>query len=126
MRRRLDNDMGPAWLIHFVNGDIGDGLHFKKIASFIPRQRLGKGDCAELAEVCRDLHISKFPSWALFKLGGGWELHYGKDNIEDVVQFTRLAAQARTMETLVTGDFPDVISSGPVIIDFFAPWCPPW
>ena len=62
----------------------------------------------------------------MFKLGGGWELHYGKDNIEDVIQFTRLASQARTMETLVASDFPEVITSGqPVIIDFFAPWCPP-
>ena len=49
-----------------------------------------------------------------------------KDNVEDVVQFTRLASQARTMETLLGSDFPDIITSGqPVIIDFFAPWCPP-
>ena len=126
MRNRLDNEIGASWLVIFVNGDIGDGLFYKKIPAFIPRQRLGKVDCAELAEVCRDLHITKFPSFAMFKLGGGWELHYGKDNIEDVIQFTRLASQARTMETLVASDFPEVITSGqPVIIDFFAPWCPP-
>ena len=126
MRNRLDNEIGASWLVIFVNGDIGDGIFYKKIPAFIPRQRLGKVDCADLAEVCRDLHITKFPSFAMFKLGGGWELHYGKDNIEDVIQFTRLASQARTMETLVASDFPEVIASGqPVIIDFFAPWCPP-
>ena len=126
MRNRLDKDIGPSWLIHFVNGDIGDKLHYKKISGFIPRQRFGKVDCAVSAEICRDLSITKFPSFALFKLGGGWELHYGKDNVEDVVQFTRLAAQARTMETLISSDFPHILTSGqPVIVDFFAPWCPP-
>ena len=43
-------------------------------------------DCEVLAELCRDLSITKFPSFALFKLGGGFELFYGKDNVEDVVQ----------------------------------------
>ena len=66
---RLYTEVGPSWLIHFVNGDIGDGLHYKKISAFIPRQRLGKVDCDALAEVCRDLFITKFPSFALFKLG---------------------------------------------------------
>ena len=42
MRRRLDKEVGPAWLIHFVNADVGDSLHYKKISAFIPRQRLGK------------------------------------------------------------------------------------
>ena len=102
MKNRLKNDIGPSWLIHFVNGDIGDELHYKKISAFIPRQRLAKIDCSDsdLTVICRDLYISKFPSFALFKLGGGWELHYGKDNIEDVVQFTRVSSQARTMKTL--------------------------
>lgn len=126
MRKRLDSEIGPSWLVHFVNGEIGGGLHYKKIPAFIPRQRFGKVDCSENAAICKELSISKFPSFGLFKLGGGWELHYGKDNVEDVVQFTRLASQARTMETLLGSDFPDIITSGqPVIIDFFAPWCPP-
>ena len=68
MRKRLDNEIGASWLVIFVNGDTGDGLHYKKIPAFIPRQRLGKVDCAELAEVCRDLHITKFPSFAMFKV----------------------------------------------------------
>ena len=126
MRRRLEKDIGPSWLIQFINSETGENLHDKKISALIPRQRFGRVDCQELAELCRDLHINKFPSFILFKVGGGFELHYGKDNVEDVVQFTRLASQARTMETLISSDFPDLISSGlPVVIDFFAPWCPP-
>ena len=126
MRRRLDRDVGPAWLVQFTNGEVGEDLLYKKIPALIPRQRLARLDCSQLAEICRDLYINKFPSFALFKPGGGFELHYGKDNVEDVVQFTRLASQARTMETFITSDFPDLINSGqPVVIDFFAPWCPP-
>ena len=126
MRRRLDRDIGPAWLVQFTNGELGEDLQYKKVPALIPRQRLARLDCSDLAEICRDLHINKFPSFALFKPGGGFELHYGKDNVEDVVQFTRLASQARTMETFITSDFPDLITSGqPVVIDFFAPWCPP-
>ena len=126
MRRRLDRDVGPAWLVQFTNGELGEDLIYKKIPALIPRQRLVRLDCAQLPEICRDLHINKFPSFALFKPGGGFELHYGKDNVEDVVQFTRLASQARTMETFISSDFPDLVTSGrPVVIDFFAPWCPP-
>ena len=126
MRRRLEKDIGPSWLIQFTMGETGDSLLYKKISALIPRQRLAKIDCEDLTEICRDLHINKFPSFVLFKVGGGFELHYGKDNVEDVVHFTRLASQARTMHTFISSDFPDLTSSGrPVVIDFFAPWCPP-
>jgi len=126
MRRRLDKDIGPSWLVHFVLDSEGDSLEYKKLAPLLPRLRTGKVDCNTDTAICSQLHISKFPSFAVFKLGGGFELHYGKENIQDVALFARFASQARTMETLTTADFPDILTSGnPVFIDFFAPWCPP-
>jgi len=126
LRRRLDKDIGPSWLVHFVLGSVGDSLEYKKLGPLMPRLRTAKLDCEEDTSVCSELHISKFPSFAVFKVGGGFELHYGKQNIEDVSFFARLSSQARTMETLTAADFPDIITSGdPVFVDFFAPWCPP-
>lgn len=126
MRRRLDKDIGPSWLVHFVIGSVGDSLEYKKLAPLMPRLRTGKIDCDEDTSVCSQLHVTKFPGFAVFKVGGGFEMHYGKQNVEDVTLFARLSSQARTMETLTTSDFPDIITSGqPVFIDFFAPWCPP-
>ena len=126
MRRRLDKEIGPSWLAYFVLGSEGDSLEYRKLSPLLPRLRIAKVDCGKDTEICSELHISKFPSFAVFKLGGGFELHYGKKNIEDVALFARFASQARTMETLTAADFPDIITSGePAFIDFFAPWCPP-
>ena len=61
----------------------------------------------------------------MFKVGGGYELHHGRDLASDVAEFARVSAQARTLTTLVESDFPDIIESNGVFIDFFAPWCPP-
>jgi len=126
MRRRLDKDIGPSWLIHFIMDNNGDSLEYRKLTPLLPRLRIGKVDCRKATSICSDLRIGKFPTFALFKVGGGFELHYGKENVEDVTQFARLSTQARTMETFMPSDFPDIITSGdPVFIDFFAPWCPP-
>lgn len=126
MRRRLAKEMGPGWLVQFIQQGSGESAEYKKLVPLVPRLRVGRVDCAQEATVCRDLHLSKFPSFVVFKVGGDFEIHYGKPSVQDVAAFARLSVQARTLRTLASGDFPDVITSGePVFIDFFAPWCPP-
>ena len=126
MKRRLQKQNGPSWLIHFVQGNHGEDLEFKKLGALLPRMRIGQVDCAKNRVICNDLYITKFPSFAVFKLGGDHELHYGRTTVQDVASFARISVQARTMKSLGTGDFPEIVDSGePVFVDFFAPWCPP-
>jgi len=129
MRSRLNKDVGPGWLIQFNNDENGDTLEYKKLASLLPRLRVGEFNCAsaDAGSICRDLFINKFPTFVVFKVGGGYEISYGKTSggVQDIAAFARLANQARTMKTLTAADFPGVLDSGHVFIDFFAPWCPP-
>jgi len=126
MRRRLDKEVAPGWLVVFTQG--GDSSpQYKKLPSLLPRLRVGAVDCRTSHSTCDELYILRFPSFALFKVGGAMELHYGKPGLREVAAFARLASQAHTMETLVASDFPDILhqSRGGVFVDFFAPWCPP-
>ena len=42
----------------------------------------GRVDCAEERAVCRDIHLTKFPSFVIFKVGGDYEIHYGKPSVQ--------------------------------------------
>jgi hypothetical protein len=43
---------------------------------------IGQVDCAEERDICRDLHLTKFPSFVVFKVGGDLEIHYGKPSVQ--------------------------------------------
>ena len=118
--------MGPACLVQFLHGAGGQSQEYKKLVPLLPRVRVARMDCSSSHPVCDQLHISRFPTFVMFKLGGAMEVHYGKPGLQEVGQFGRLSSQARTMETLAAGDFPEILAAGGgVFIDFFAPWCPP-
>lgn len=39
--------------------------------------QVGRIDCRLVRSQCNDLHIQKFPTFAVFKSGGGYEIHHG-------------------------------------------------
>lgn len=126
MKKRLKKEIGPSWLVQFVNGNNGDDLSFKKLPALMPRLRIGQVNCKTDRSICIDHYITKYPSFIMFKLGGGFEVNYGRNTVSDVASFARISSQARTMQTLTTKDFPSILTSGDFIfVDFFAPWCPP-
>jgi len=126
MRSDLEQDGTRGWLVQFVSDHQGDLLEYKKLVHLIPRINVGKIDCRDNYKTCRKLSVTKFPSFVMFKVGGGYEMSYGKTGVQDVATFARISSQARTMKTLTADDFPQIITSGGhVFIDFFAPWCPP-
>lgn len=124
VRIKLEDDIGPGWLIHFVFGKDGDHRDEKTIQPKIGKIKFGKVDCFKCPEACKEMFIKK-PQYVMFKVGGGFEFHYGREEPSDVIEFARVSNQAVTMTTLSDSDFPDIISSNGVFIDFFAPWCPP-
>jgi len=124
MRRRLEAGSGPSWMIHFHLGDEGQGLEWRKLAPLLPRMRIGQVDCDQQVDICAKLSVSKFPAFAVFKVGGGMEMNYGKSRVAEIILFSRLSTQARTMQSLSADMFPSILQK-PVVIDFFTPWCPP-
>ena len=52
-RLRLEDELGPPWLVHFVFGDDGKSVNEKKIPPLIPRLKYGRYDCKKYPEDCR-------------------------------------------------------------------------
>lgn len=129
LRNRLEDGHGPDCLVSFVFGDDGKSLEQKKISAQLPKIKFGRVDCADSSMVkeCKMLGVRK-PQYVLFKVDGGHEVHYGRNEAPDVVDFARVSSQARKMRTLSETSFRDLIrpsSPSGVFVDFFAPWCPP-
>merc|ERR1712013_125362 len=83
-------------------------------------------DCKKETIICSELRIGIFPSFAFYKTGDSFEIHYGTPGVKEVVLFATLADQAPNMRTLMPTDFPDITrGENPVFVFFFAPWCGP-
>ena len=126
IRLKLEDDLGSPWLIRFVFGADGTSEEHKKLPSLLGgKVKFGRLDCSKHPEVCQELLVKR-PAFVVFKLGGGYEFHFGREDPVDVAEFARVSAEARNMKTLLSSDFPEVVEDGQaVFVDFFAPWCPP-
>ncbi|PNF40485.1 hypothetical protein B7P43_G08182 [Cryptotermes secundus] len=104
-------------------------LELKKLPALLPDMRLGKVHCGRWAALCQELHIARYPLFAVFKLGGGHEIHHGRETAHDVANFARDSSAAPNVRVLAPPEFPDLIhgshGSGAWLVDFYAPWCPP-
>ena len=65
------------WLIHFVEGSQHD-LELRKLPAMLSDMHVGRVDCRVMRAACNDLHVHKFPAFAVLKQGGGHEFHHGK------------------------------------------------
>ncbi len=125
IRLKLEDELGPSWLLQFVFGTDGITGQEKKIPALLgDKIKFGRVDCQESAQICKELLIKK-PLYCMFKHGGGYEFHFGRDLPADVAAFAKASAKARNLKTLVASDFPELLDSQGVFVDFFAPWCPP-
>ncbi|KAK7501374.1 hypothetical protein BaRGS_00007499 [Batillaria attramentaria] len=115
-----------AWLVHFVDsGDIHD-VELRKLPAMLSGIKVGRINCRELPSACRELHITKFPTFMIFKEDGGSEIYYGRATAHDIAIFAQ-DSSVTPLTNLDPSDFPDrvVLSRDPWFVDFFAPWCPP-
>ena len=125
IRLKLEDDIGRPWLIHFVFGKDGKTEEDKKLPGLLPTAEFGVFDCKKHGDICKELYIRK-PAYCAFKKGGAFEFYYGsREDPIDVADFARSSFKASTLTTLEAADFPSLLKSRGLFVDFFAPWCPP-
>lgn len=115
-----------AWLFHFVNSDASLDLELRKLPAMLSGIKIGRINCQQLSSACQKLHVTKFPTFMIFKEDGGSEIYYGRATAHDLAIFAQDSV-VTPLTTLDPSDFPDrvVLSRDPWFVDFFAPWCPP-
>ncbi|KAI8496605.1 DnaJ sub C member 10 [Branchiostoma belcheri] len=125
MREGLRKGEEQSWLLHFMVGNDVD-LELRKLPALLEGMNIGRINCTNSRQLCRNLHIRHYPSIAVFKSKGGHEVHHGRMTAHDIVNFAKEAA-ASMVEVLSPDDFPGRVidNKDPWFVDFFAPWCPP-
>lgn len=82
--------------------------------------------CGKHAGLCSSLHISRYPTWGILKVGGAFELHHGRDVLYELSSFAKDSIKSTNLHALSPSDFKNIISEGGNwFIDWYAPWCPP-
>ncbi|XP_074649044.1 dnaJ homolog subfamily C member 10-like isoform X2 [Tubulanus polymorphus] len=125
-RLSLKNKLGKSWCIHFVDGESRD-VELRKLPAMLQNDlNVGRIDCSRARATCNELHVHKFPTFAVFKHGGGYEIHHGRMTAHDIAAFARDSANTPVV-VLGPVDFPRRVihSEETWVVDFFAPWCPP-
>lgn len=113
MRNELKNGSPYPWIVYFYLGETTADmeLELKKLPALLPDMRLGKVHCGRWAALCQELHIARYPLFAVFKLGGGHEIHHGRETAHDVANFARDSSAAPNIRVLAPPEFPDLIHS---------------
>lgn len=76
--------------------------------------------------MCKSLHISRYPTWGILKVGGAFELHHGRDVLYELTSFAKDSIKSTNLHALSPSDFKNlIIQGGNWFIDWYAPWCPP-
>jgi DnaJ family protein C protein 10 len=113
MRNGLKIGSPYPWVVYFYLGETTADmeLELKKLPALLPDMRLGKVNCGQWAALCQDLHIARYPLFAVFKLGGGHEIHHGRETAHDVANFARDSSAAPNVRVLAPPEFPGLLHS---------------
>ncbi|XP_059482884.1 dnaJ homolog subfamily C member 10-like [Neocloeon triangulifer] len=128
LRGRLEEGASEPWLLYFHIGEMESArLDLRKFPAKLPGMRIGRVNCGQSHHLCSNLHIHRYPVYGIFKQGGSYELYHGRSSASDVAQFARQSSKAQYVTTLTPDEFgaSAPLSSTPMLVDFFAPWCPP-
>ncbi|KAG8229702.1 hypothetical protein J437_LFUL009827 [Ladona fulva] len=139
MKTQLSLGSKSNWLVYFHLGELEENLELKKLPALLPLFRIGRINCGRTPGLCQEMHVNRYPMFAVFKAGGNllneeppYEFHHGRrDSAPDLADFARESALAPNLRTLTPIDFVwgkkglRVHGEGFWLVDFFAPWCPP-
>ncbi|KAK7864477.1 hypothetical protein R5R35_003101 [Gryllus longicercus] len=133
MKAQLLLDSKLSWLVYFYLGGASDeDLELKKLPALLSsNMRIGKVHCGQEVKLCQQMHINRYPVFAVFKPGGGYELYHGRESAHDIANFAEESRSALNMGVLTPETFQQFVidsrdsATQPWLIDFYAPWCPP-
>uniref|UniRef100_A0A1B6D3Y5 DnaJ homolog subfamily C member 10 n=1 Tax=Clastoptera arizonana TaxID=38151 RepID=A0A1B6D3Y5_9HEMI len=128
---QLEMGSQTAWLVYFHLGAAAElDVEVKKLPAMLQQLNVGRVNCGHHATICSDLSVSRYPSFAVLKPGGGYEFYHGTVSAHSVAQFAKESATAINLRTLSQHLFPQLVTEsqdGNTVwfIDFYSPWCPP-
>lgn len=132
MNKELETDSNSLpWLVYFHIGASSElDLDVKKLPAMLPEMRVGRVNCGRHSDICVQVSVNRYPSFAVFKRGGGYEFYHGQSTAHSIANFAKESAAATNLWTLTNKEFPSLVmgqdgSGGAWFIDFYAPWCPP-
>ncbi|CAH1790318.1 unnamed protein product [Owenia fusiformis] len=101
----LKENTDTAWMIHFTEDDELHDLELRKLPMLLEGLNVGRVNCRYMRTECNDLHIHKFPTFVVFKQGGGHEIHHGRETAHDIAAFAR-DSSVTPVRVLGPSDFP--------------------
>lgn len=127
LRTKLRLGTEKPWLICFYLGTARElDLELKRLPSIIPTINIGLIHCGKSSALCSALHITRYPTWAVVKDGGAFEIHQGRDVLHEIAAFARDSTKSTNLHALSPSNFDHIKDAGtPWYIDWYAPWCPP-
>lgn len=73
---------------------------------------LGMIQCGRYSVLCGSLHVSHYPTWGVLKEGGAFELHHGRDTLNEVAAFARDSVRSTNFHALSPADFQYIQREG--------------
>ena len=73
---------------------------------------LGMIQCGRYSVLCDSLHVSHYPTWGVLKEGGAFELHHGRDTLNEVAAFARDGVRSTNFHALSPADFQYIQREG--------------
>ncbi|XP_011498775.1 PREDICTED: dnaJ homolog subfamily C member 10-like [Ceratosolen solmsi marchali] len=126
---KVTKKSGNGWLFCFYIGHDTDlDILLKQLPSVLKDVALGKINCGRYSKLCKKLNINRYPTWAVLKPGGAFEISHGKNRMNDVANFAKNSLKAENVWALSADKVHSILNkeSGEAwFLDWYAPWCPP-
>ena len=102
-------------------------LNFLKLLNVI--DFLGKVNCAKYSAACASMNVNHYPTWAVLKPGGAFELNHGKSTMNEIAKFAENSIKATNVWSLSADKILSILKrqngKEAWFLDWYAPWCPP-
>ncbi|CAG9854722.1 unnamed protein product [Phyllotreta striolata] len=127
IRSELKNESEKPWLLCFYLGTATElNLQLKRLPAIITDINIGLVHCGKNSMLCSSLHVARYPTWGVLKVGGAFEVHHGRDILYEIANFAKDSTKSTNLHALSPADFHNILREGtPWFVDWYAPWCPP-